>query len=134
MESALAITGLALGVLSLIYAVVTNREKAKLERLIEVRLQDVVASIDKVNKNTQLAYSHLDPVRRFLQKLAPSDELATVLDQMTWLHGDVTAADRLIERMRNDVTALQSGLYGTKSVHQEQKSPTTTAPSDHDAH
>lgn len=116
MEHALTIIGLALGVVSLIYAVVTNREKAKLERLFQVELEDVIASIDKVNKNTQLAYSHLDPIRRFLQKLAPSEELAAVLDHMAWLTGDVTAADRLIERMRNDVLALQSGLYDVKFI------------------
>jgi len=114
LEIFLNLSGAVIGVVGLVYAVIANRKNAKLEAFVQLGLENLVDDVEEIKKNAKLAYSHLDPIRRFLEDPSPSGKLADVLDHMTWLHGDVTAAERLLSRLIKDIVSLRRGLYGSK--------------------
>jgi hypothetical protein len=118
---ALTIIGVGLAITSLIYARHTNHDRARLEALLQVSLANSVDSVDKARRNTKLAYSHLDSIRRFLHGCPQSNELTTVLDHMTWLHGDVVASHRLLGMLRRDLAMLQGSIFlrRTSDQHRE---------------
>ncbi len=93
---------------------IANRRNATLEAFVQLGLDNLVDDAEEIKKNAKLAYSHLDPIRRFLEDPTPPGKRADVLDHMTWLHGDVTAAERLLSRLITDIVFLQRGLYSSK--------------------
>jgi hypothetical protein len=109
----LTIFGLIVGVVSLGYAYKTNRDKARWEQLLQKSFDRLHASVDNAKANTKLAYDHLDGIRRFVQELAPSPERSAVLDEIAWLHGDVTSAERLLKAARADLDSVRHGLFDT---------------------
>jgi F0F1-type ATP synthase membrane subunit b/b' len=110
MSIALTIIGLLVGVLSLVYAVITNREKAKLEKIIQSRLLHIAESVEDAKDNTKLAHGHIDEVRRFLNGLKHSKEMNSILDRAAWAEADITAAHRMLKRLKCDVCSLQEEL------------------------
>lgn len=99
-------------VASLVYAIKTNREKDALERLVQFRFQHLAWSIGRGKKLATLAYGHLDEIRHQLQRSPPSESLDSALDKITWLHGDVTSVDRLLEEIAHDIESTHYGMFG----------------------
>jgi hypothetical protein len=116
MEIFLSIVGLVLTGASLIYAFVANREKSRLQKLIQIKLEDIVQGIEQVRGNTKLAHTHIDEIRRFLNGVRRSNELKTILDRAAWAEADITAAHHMLKRLRYDVTSLRNGLFGIQEV------------------
>lgn len=114
MELSLSIGGFVLTVASLIYAIITSREKAKLQKLVEVRLENMIESVKDIKDNTELAYRHTNEIRRFLNGVNQSDELKTMLDRATWAQGDITTAHRMLNRLKHDISSLQHTLFDTE--------------------
>ena len=110
MNLALTIISLLVGALSLVYAVIANREKAKLEKIIQSRLLNITESVEDAKNNTKLAYGHIDEIRRFLNSLKRSKDMNTTLDHVAWAEADITAAHRMLKRLKRDVESLQEGL------------------------
>lgn len=111
------LAGLAIGLVSLAYAFKTNRDKARLERLVHARFQRIEEQVDNANRNAKLAYDHLDDIRRFVQELPTSSTRNSILDHIAWLHGDVTATDRLLKQVRTDFKSVRDSLADVKYVH-----------------
>jgi metal-dependent hydrolase (beta-lactamase superfamily II) len=111
MNDALTIISFFVGVLSLVYAVITNREKAKLEKVIKMRLLNISESVEDVVNNAALAHTHIDATRQFLNDLERSKGLKTILDRIAWAEADITAAHRMSKRLKRDVDSLQEGLF-----------------------
>jgi hypothetical protein len=125
MSLALTIISLLVGMLSLVYAVITNREKAKLEKIIQSRLLNVAESVEDAKNNTKLAHGHIDEIRRFLNGLKHSKEMNTTLDRVAWAEADITAAHRMLKRLKCDVDSLQEELLvaGKISRDKDPKNP-----------
>ncbi len=123
MNDVLAIISFLVGVLSLVYAVITNREKAKLEKVIKMRLLNISESVEDVVNNAALAHTHIDATRKFLNDLKRSEGLKTILDRIAWAEADITAAHRMSKRLRRDVNSLQEGLFFKEKIprHKEHK-------------
>jgi hypothetical protein len=111
MNNALTIISFLVGVLSLIYAVITNREKAKLEKVVKMRLLNISESIRDVENNAALAHTHIDAIRRFLNDLKHTKGLKNILDRIAWAEADITTAHRMSKRLKCDVDSLQQGLF-----------------------
>jgi hypothetical protein len=125
MELFLSLFGLVLTVASIIYAFITNREKNKLQSLVKIRLEDMIKSIEAVRGNTKLAHTHIDHIRKFMNGLRRSDELKTMLDRVAWAEADITAAHRMLKRLRQDVASLQNGLFAVQEIPRFQNAPET---------
>jgi len=110
----LTIFGLALSVAAYLHGLRTSRDRARFEALLRVSLSKANESVDSVRRNAELAYSHLDIIRRYLQGLPPSAGLSGVLDRMTWLHGDVVASHRLLGMLRRELSVLAQGLTANR--------------------
>ena len=111
MNDTLTIISFLVGVLSLVYAVIANREKAKLEKVVKMRLLTISESVEDVEHNASLAHKHIDATRQFLNNLEHSRGLNTILDQIAWAEADVTAAHRMSKRLKRDVDSLHEGLF-----------------------
>jgi hypothetical protein len=119
----LTIISLVLTVVSLAYAYKTNRDKDRLEKMLRISFERLQAGIDNAKANNKLAYDHLDGIRRFVQDLPPSPGRADILERITWLHGDVTAADRLLVAVRTDVDSVSRGLFDSHHFPRRKKLP-----------
>ena len=129
MNDFLTIVSILVGVISLIYAVITNREKAKLEKVIKMRLLNISESVRDVEDNAASAHTHIDATRRFLNDLEHSKALKTILDRIAWAEADITAAHRMSKRLKRDVDSLQDGLYFEEDLPRN-KEPKRTKPND----
>jgi len=111
-ELALAVIGLVIGIISIIYAVKTNRDKAKLEKFTRLRYENFTATIEDAENNADSAYLHIEEVHRFLNGLKRSEELKAILDRAMWAQQDVAAAHRLLKRLKHDVVSLEKSMSG----------------------
>jgi hypothetical protein len=120
-DSILAIIGLVVGtgisVGSLIYAVKTNREKAKLETLVQTELAYIAGNIQVIRANPQWADRHFQAIRDKVLELEAGEQVQEIIKQAHDGARDVTAAERMLGNLLNEVLALQKGLFGTEEVH-----------------
>jgi hypothetical protein len=116
MNDALTIISFLVGVLSLVYAVITTREKAKLEQVIKMRLLNISESMEDVENNAALAHTHIDATRQFLNDLERSKGTKTILDRIAWAEADITAAHRISKRLKRDVDSLREGLFSEGKI------------------
>ena len=136
MNDILTIISLLVGVLSLVYAMIANREKAKLEKVIKMRLLNISESVEDVENNAALAHKHIDATRQFLNNLERSKGLNTILDQIAWAEADITAAHRMSKRLKRDVDSLHEGLFSKEKIPRNKVAKSTKlidAPKDEDA-
>jgi hypothetical protein len=111
MNDWLTIIGFLVGIVSLVYAVITNREKAKLEKVIKMRLLNIEESVEDLEKNTALAHTNIDTARQSINDLKHSKGMKEILDRIVWAEADITAAHRLSKRLKRDIESLDDGLF-----------------------
>jgi len=111
METWFTVGGLAVGIVSLLYAVGTNRQKAQLQRLIRVAVADLERELRDVEDNIKKAHEHVDGVRRYLNTLKRSEELQSPLDLIAFAGMDVTAAHRILKNVRKNVTSFRINSF-----------------------
>jgi len=125
MNNIITIVSLFVGVLSLVYAVITNREKAKLEAVVENILLNISSNVQDIVDNAALAYIHIDATRRYLNALKHSRETKTILDRTAYALADITATHRMSKRLKTEVDSLREGLFlgENKSHYKESTDP-----------
>lgn len=102
---------LGLGIVALAYAVITNRQKAELQRLIKSVVADMERELGDIEDNVALAHGHVDGVRKYMSTLVRSEKLKSQLDLIAWAEADVTAAHRMLKNLRKDVASLQTTMF-----------------------
>jgi len=110
------ILGVALTVASLVYAAKTDREKAHLERLIKAELAGIAGNINAIRPSATWADTHLITINRHAIKLAPGEDVSTIIDSAQLGARDATAAARMLDNLLNQVLSLQKGLFGDAAV------------------
>ncbi|SYZ72228.1 hypothetical protein TRIP_C20343 [Candidatus Zixiibacteriota bacterium] len=116
MEIILAIMGVIIGLFSFLYALKTQREKRKFERLVKSNLAGLAGSIVMIRNNPALAHKNIDYILKHLDVIESTPELNRILNRLAWAQGDSAAAHRLLEVLLNDVLTLQEGLFGTRDI------------------
>ena len=114
METWFTVGGLAIGIVSLIYAVAVNREQARLKQLARTAFADLERGLVDVKDNLTLGLGHVDEVRGFMNTLARSDALLPQLDRMAWAESDVTSAHRTLKNLRKNLASLRIELFGRR--------------------
>ena len=114
MELAFGILGTLITVLSFAYALKTQHDQHRLERLIRCKSAGIAGSIVLIRNNPALAHKNIDYVPKRFDMVEPAREQKAMVNRLAWAQGDSAAAHRLLELLLVDVVTLQQGLFGTK--------------------
>ena len=116
MEMLLSIISVALGVGGIAYAVITNLEKTKLEKMIKVSLSTTAGNIAKIRESAEWAWQHFQVIRKSVVQLPDSEEKTKIIESSQLGTGDSAAVERMLANLLNQVLATQEGLFGTTEI------------------
>lgn len=122
MEIALSIIGVALGAAGLVYAVMTNREKARLEKLVQAELRGLAGNIEQIRVSPAWAHQHFQGIQECALKLERNQDVDQILRHAQSGVGDSVAAERMISNLLGQVLTLQEGMFGTRTITHPGKS------------
>jgi hypothetical protein len=120
MDTWLSILGICIGIAGLFCAVMTNREKAKLENLVRSKLRGIAGNICEAKFRLGLLPVQ-QPFKGFVLKLPEIEEKKEILGLTQLGHGDAAASDRMLTNLLNGVLITQHGLFNTKEIHHPDK-------------
>lgn len=126
MEAWLAWGGLALGLVSIVYAIVVDRQKANLKRLTRTVFADLKRGLIDVEDNITGGLENIEDVRIFLNTLERSEALMAKLDHACWACGDFTAAHRILKNQRMTLDSVSTELFGEGRTADTTDLPTTS--------
>ncbi len=109
----LSIISVAIGFGGFIYAILTNREKKKLENMVKVSLSTTAGNIEKIRESAKWAWQHFQIIRENANRLPGSEEKTKVIQSAQLGTGDSAAAERMLGNLLNQVLGTQEGLFGT---------------------
>ena len=115
-ELIFSIGGVVVGVACLVYAIMTNRQKKILEKLIAAELRGMAANIEWVRTNSNWADSHFNSIRDSALKIERSEELNKILTHAQSGARDAVAAERIVHTILNQILTLQEGMFGTRTI------------------
>lgn len=112
----LALLGTGITAASLTYAVKTNRERNRIENLVKAKLSSMAGTVELIRKNPHWADKHFKAISELAQD-ADQDSLRKDLAEHAQAGArDVTAAERMLRILRNDILSLQKGMFGTMDL------------------
>ncbi len=115
-EMLLTIVGTVIGIAGLIYALMTTREKAKLEKLIKAELRGLAGNIDWIKTNAGWAGSHFRDIQKHCLNLDRNEHVNKILEHAHLGGDDSMSAERMMQNLFNNVLILQQGMFGTRIV------------------
>ena len=101
---------------SLTYAIKTNRDKNRVENLVKANLAGTAGSIELIRKNPHWADKHFKAISELAQSLSQEDIKRKLIEHAQAGARDVTAAERMLRILRNDILSLQKGMFGTQDI------------------
>ena len=117
MDTLLSIISICIGFVGIIYALMVNREKAKLENLVQSGLRGLAGNICKIRQSTTWAFWHFGKIQELVLQLPESEKRNEILRETQLGHGDAAASERMLTNLLNEVLITQEGLFNTKEIH-----------------
>ena len=117
MVTLLSVLSVCIGVVAIVYAVMVNREKAKLEKLVRSGLRGLAGNICKVRQSTTWANWHFIKIQELVLQCPETEERKGILKETQYGHGDAVASERMLTNLLNEVLITQDGLFNTKEIH-----------------
>lgn len=105
-----------LGVASIGYAIKTNREKIRLERLVKGTTASIAGSIERIRRRSHLADSHCRNIVSECGNLPLEDHISNIVSHALGGARDSVATYDGLGHVLNHVFALQEGLFETRLV------------------
>ena len=115
-ELIISFISVAVGVAGLVYAIMTNRQKSNLEKLISAELRGMAANIEFVQKNSNWADRHFHRINEIALKLERSEEANDIVTHAHTGARDAVAAERIVHTLLNQILTLQEGMFGTRII------------------
>jgi len=107
----IAVIGTSITTFALLYAYKTNREKKKLENLINFKLVSISENIQNIIENPCHADDELLKIHNLAKVLKSSKEKDDILFHAHMSARDVTASARMLTNLYREVQSLQKGLF-----------------------
>ena len=101
---------------ALIYAIVSSRERKRRESQIQEHLAGLAGDIARIQFNPLWADKHLSDIRDICLQNPASEQVRQIIVHAHDAARDVTAAERMLGNLLNEVVSLQRGLFGTERV------------------
>jgi hypothetical protein len=116
MENMVEFISIGIGFAGVLYAILTNRQKAKMENMVRIHLSGIAGNIKAIRKSTGWSWTHFGKIQNIAVNLESSEVRETILKSAQLGTGDSAAADRMLENLLNNVTNIQEGMFGTTEV------------------
>ncbi len=108
--------GIAIGLSGFLYAVLTNRQKAKMETMVRIHLSGIAGDVKEIRENTKLSWSHFDIVTDNAIKLDSCEFKDNILKSSQLGSGNSAAAHRMLGNLLNYVLNTQEGMFNTTEI------------------
>jgi len=112
----ISLLSVAIAVVSLGYAIQTNREKARWERLVREGLAGIAGNIQKCVESADGSDRNFSRVRDCTLKLEKNEDVNKILEHAHNGARDSVAAKRMLINLRGQVLSMQKGLFDTEFV------------------
>lgn len=112
----IAIVGTGITAAALTYAIKTNRDRDRIENLVKAKLASTAGSVELIRKNPHWADKHFKAISELAQSLSEEDIRKKLAEHAQAGARDVTAAERMLRILRNDILSLQNGMFGTQNI------------------
>ena len=122
MEILLSIVATLITTGSLVYAIKTNREKKKFERLVRDKLAGIAGNVWNSQKSADLSDKNFTRARDAAYELEESDRKQNVLKHIHNGARDAVAAKRMLSNLLGEVLSMQKGMFGTDTIEHPEKS------------
>lgn len=122
MEILLSIVATLITTASLVYAIKTNREKKKFERLVRDKLAGIAGNVWYSQKSADLSDKNFTRARDAAYELEESDRKQNVLKHIHNGARDAVAAKRMLSNLLGEVLSMQKGMFGTDKIAHTEKS------------
>ena len=122
MEILLSIVATLITTASLVYAIKTNREKKKFERLVRDKLAGIAGNVWYSKKSADLSDKNFTRARDAAYELEESDRKQNVLKHIHNGARDAVAAKRMLYNLLGEVLSMQKGMFGTDTIAHPEKS------------
>ena len=116
MEILLTISGTLITTASLVYAIKTNREKQRFERLVRDKLAGIAGNVWFSQKSAGLSDNNFTRARDAAYELEESDKKQNVLKHIHNGARDAVAAKRMLSNLLGEVLSMQKGMFGTDKI------------------
>ena len=115
-ETILSIVSVALGAAGIVYAILTNRAKTRLEQYIQRHLRSLAGNIEWITASAAWAGQHFQAINETALRLERSEDVNQILTHAHDGRGDAIAAERMIKNLLNEALAIQEGQFGTRCI------------------
>lgn len=116
MEILLSIVGTLITTGSLVYAIKTNREKQKFEKLVRDKLAGIAGNVWNSQRSADLSDKNFTKARDAAYELEENDRKQNVLKHIHNGARDAVAAKRMLSNLLGEVLSMQKGMFGTDTI------------------
>jgi hypothetical protein len=116
METFLSIVGTLITTAALVYAIKTNKEKQRFERLVRDKLAGIAGNVWYSHKSADLSDKNFTRARDAAYELEESDKKQNVLRHIHNGARDAVAAKRMLSNLLGEVLSMQKGMFGTDKI------------------
>jgi hypothetical protein len=118
----LSIVGTLITTASLVYAIKTNKEKQKLERLVRDKLAGIAGNVWYSQQSADMSDKNFTRAREAAYELEETDKKQNVLRHIHNGARDAVAAKRMLSNLLCEVLSMQKGMFGTDTIAHPEKS------------
>ncbi len=101
---------------SLLYAIKTNKEKRKFEKLVKNVLAGIASNVWNARESADKADHNFTRARDTAHKLEDSDTKPLLLKHIHNGARDAVAAKKMLSNLLNEVKSMQTGMFGTETI------------------
>lgn len=116
MEIILSIVGKLITTASFVYAIKTNKEKERFERLVQDKLAGIAGNVWYSLKSADQSDKNFTRARDATYELEESDKRQNVLKHIHNGARDAIAAKRMLSNLLGEVLSMQKGIFGTDRI------------------
>ena len=123
----ISIVGTGITTAALTYAIKTDRDRNRVESLVKAKLASTAGSVELIRQNPHWADKHFKVISELAQEVSQENIRKSLTERAQAGARDVTAAERMLRILRNDILSLQKGMFGTQNIDkydQPNESPT----------
>ncbi len=122
MDILLFIVGTLITTASLVYAIKTNREKERFEKLVQDKLAGIAGNVWKSQQSTDWSDKNFTRARNAAYELEDCDKKQDILKHIHNGARDAVAAKRMLSNLLGEVLSMQKGMFGTDTIAHPEKS------------
>jgi hypothetical protein len=103
-------------VASLVYAIKTNIEKKRFEKLVREKLAGIAGNVWYARRSADLSDHNFTRAREEAHNLEDSETKKNILKHIHNGARDAVAATRMLSNLLGEVTSMQKGMFGTDTI------------------